>query len=118
MLLIVWAKSVPVWQLNVVDLSHSAAGDKVIGQYLFKLLRGMALVACIPASCSKTTARLGIDRRDDFALQNDAFLPVVNIRGGDCGDQRPGIRMQGFLEQLPGGACLNQLAQVHHTNII
>ena len=67
---------------------------------LVQFLRLVTRLADIRAACRKAAARLRVDRRGDFALEVDALLLAVNIRGRNRGKQRLGIRMQRRCEQL------------------
>ena len=88
------------------------------GNKLLQMLRLMALVAGIGAAGGKAAARLGIDGRHHLALKQDALLGIVDIRGGDGGKQRLGIRVQRADEELLGGSRFHQLAQIHDADIM
>ena len=78
----------------------------------------MTRFAFIFTSFSKTASGFRMDRRSNFTFKNDALFLVVDIYGGDRRNKRLGVRMQRILEQFLGGACLDELAQVHDTNVI
>ena len=105
-------------RLEGVDFPYSAAGNEMVGQNFLKALRFVTRFALVFASSGKAAMRLGVDWRGDFALKNDALFLAVDVCRWDCRDQRLGVGMQWLSEQFFGGALFNNLAQVHHANVI
>ena len=79
------------------------------GLYLNKLLRLRAALVCVGAAGRKAAARLGIDGRCYLPLHGNRLHGLVDIRGGDRGQQRLGLGMQRARKQTHLTALFNEL---------
>ena len=104
--------------LKAVEFRGPAAGNEVVGHQLGQLLRLMAGLAGIRTARGEAAARPGIDRRGDLALEVDALVRMVNVRGGNRGEQRLRVGMQRADEQLLRGGGFHQLAQIHDADVV
>ena len=81
-------------------------------------LLGAASVCSVCAALCETADGCGVDGRCDFALQQDSFLSSTQLGQGDSGQQSLCIGMYGVVEEDFGRSLLDQLAQVHNSDII
>ena len=89
------------------------------GLMLFVLRRDVPAHFLGVGTAGMEPAALGwIGRRGDIPLQDDAVHLLIGVGIGDGGEQRLGIRMQRFAEDLLLGTELHHSAQIHDEDLI
>ena len=97
-------------------IERNVAGNRVtIGRHLHGRALLVALLAELSRAtrCERATLR-GIEHARQVALEDDLAFGDLGIRDRHRGEQRLGVRVIGWREDLVGGAALHDLTEVHH----
>ena len=91
------------------------AGHEVIRLDLneFRLFAA-AQIGRIRAAAGEAASLGRVDRRGNFAREQDAFLLAVNVGHRDGGKQSLRVGMQRLFEESFGRSLFNHAAQVHN----